>query len=220
MKKGPRAGRAERRREVRKWQGQGGGGGRPSVQRPQRRALVGSRLEGCGQTRARPGPPPVIAPFSPASTRQPGGQGARRQADGGAGAPERDGSDGPWRGSRLWSLCPQASCSGVPAPSPPRAPAEEESRSWVNWGSNPLLPGSAWPQPFPVWKPLVPSPQQQVQSWAHWPPFPGLALSEQQGLHPFCPFCLLDLPLFLAPTILHNPLHVPPTSLSCPGWSP
>ena len=42
---------------------------------------------GCGQTRARPGPPPVIAPFSPSSTRQPGGQGARRQADGGAGSP-------------------------------------------------------------------------------------------------------------------------------------
>lgn len=179
-------------------------------------AVVGSRLESCGQTSAGTGPPPVTAPFSPASTRQPGNQelGGRQMV--GQGATERDGSEGtlerflasvPVSSGLLWGSHPSLS----------HGPPAEQSWSRVNWGSNPMLPGSAWPQPFPVRKPLVPSPW--LQSWARWPPFPGLALSEQQGLDPFCPFCLLDL-LFHAPTILPNPLHVPPTSLSCPRWSP
>ena len=239
---------------MRKGQGRGGGrrgGGRqPSVQRPRQRALVGSRLEGCGQTSARTGPPPVITPFSPASTRQPGNQeqGCRQVV--GQGAPERDGSEGALE--RFLALVPVS--PGLPfwGSHPPLAhgpPAEEESWSRVTGAPTPCYDGqpgrgpslfgsprssasgSRSGAPTPCYdgqpghgpsllKPSVLSLWQQVQSWACWPPFPEMAVSEQQGLDPFCPFCLLDTPLFLAPTILLNPLHAPPTSLSCPGWSP
>ena len=254
MTKGPRAGGAERRREVRKGQGRGGGRGgggrRPSVQRPRQRALVGSRLEGCGQTSARTGPPPVIAPFSPASTRQPGNQEQGGRQVVGQGALESDGSEGALeRFLALVPVSPGLPFWGSHPPLPHGPPAEEESWSRVTgaptpcydgqpglgpsllkpsvlslWqqvrGSNPMLRRSAWPRPFPVRKPSVLSLWQQVQSWACRPPFPETAVSQQQGLDPFWPFCLLDPPLFLAPTILLNPLHAPPTSLSCPGWSP
>ena len=87
MKKGPRAGRAERRREVRKRQGREGGGGQPSVQRPQRRGAVGRHVPGQGLLLS------LLLSVPPA----PGSLGAREQGGRqmvGRGAPERDGSDG------------------------------------------------------------------------------------------------------------------------------
>jgi len=209
---------------VRKGQGRGGGrrgGGRqPSVQRPRQRALVGSRLEGCGQTSARTGPPPVITPFSPASTRQPGNQEQGGRQVVGQGAPERDGSEGALeRFLALVPVSPGLPFWGSHPPLPHGPPAEEEPWSRVTGAPTPCYDGQPGHGPS-LLKPSVLSLWQQIQSWACWPPFPETAVSEQQGLDPFCPFCLLDTPLFLAPTILLNPLHAPPTSLSCPGWSP
>lgn len=83
------------------------------------------------------------------------GQGGRQIV--GQGAPQRDGSEGALE--RFLALVPVS--PGLlwgSHPSLPHGPPAEESGSRVNWGSNPMLPGSAWPQPFPVRKPLVPAP--------------------------------------------------------------
>ena len=116
-----------------------------------------SWLESCGQTSAGTGPPPAAAPFSPARTRQPGNQEQGGRQIVGQGAPQRDGSEGALE--RFLALVPVS--PGLlwgSHPSLPHGPPAEESGSRVNWGSNPMLPGSAWPQPFPVRKPLVPAP--------------------------------------------------------------
>ena len=122
--------------------GRGGGGRRPSVQRPRQRALVGSRLEGCGQTSARTGPPPVIAPFSPASTRQPGNQEQGGRQVVGQGALESDGSEGALeRFLALVPVSPGLPYWGSHPPLPHGPPAEEESWSRVTGAPTPCYDG-------------------------------------------------------------------------------